>query len=81
MPPNLMTPGTPQRGLLVFLHAFPLGPQQWQQQVAEFSPGWEVLVPPARGFDSAPPFDEPPAIDTLAHDLAALLRHEAPKHL
>lgn len=40
---------------VVFLHAFPLGAEQWLPQVVKPARGWRVIAPDLRGFGGADP--------------------------
>jgi pimeloyl-ACP methyl ester carboxylesterase len=57
---------------LVFLHAFPLSPVQWQDQIAHFSASWRCIAPAAPGLGSDA-FSQPPSLAQVGDDLVALL--------
>lgn len=57
---------------LVFLHAFPLSPLQWQEQIRQCAPRWRCIAPAAPGF-GCDPFPEPPSLAKIGDDLVALL--------
>ncbi|HEX8552269.1 MAG TPA: alpha/beta fold hydrolase [Abditibacteriaceae bacterium] len=57
---------------LVFLHAFPLGPAQWKEQIALFSLTRRCIALAAPGLGSDA-FSSPPSLDEYAEDLAHLL--------
>jgi len=61
------------RGVVVFLHAFPLNARMWEGQLALADGGWRVIAPHLRGFDGAT--GDPPAasMDDYAGDVVDLL--------
>ena len=60
---------------LVLLHAFPLNASMWAPQREELASTARVICPDARGFGGSalPPDADPPSLDALADDLAAIL--------
>ena len=63
---------------LVLLHAFPLSREMWRDQIREFSPGYQVIAPDARGFGESTSFDDletdfEPSLQLVARDVNALL--------
>ncbi|MYW15285.1 alpha/beta fold hydrolase [Streptomyces sp. SID2955] len=65
---------------VVLLHALPLSSAMWQAQAAALrARGHTVLAPDQRGFGATPLGTEPPSLDAVADDLAALLdAHDLP---
>jgi pimeloyl-ACP methyl ester carboxylesterase len=57
---------------LVFLHAFPLAPAQWQEQFAYFSSSWRCIAPAAPGLGSEA-FSSSPSLAQIGDDLITLL--------
>ncbi|MFJ7125783.1 alpha/beta fold hydrolase [Streptomyces sp. NPDC098101] len=69
-----MTPARPGALPVVLLHALPLGSAMWRTQAEALrARGHTVLTPDQRGFGTVPLGTEPPSLDTVADDLAALL--------
>lgn len=59
---------------VVLLHALPLGSVMWSAQAQALrARGHSVLTPDQRGFGAVPLGTEPPSLDIVADDLAALL--------
>jgi len=59
---------------LVLLHPFPMDHRLWENQVVYFSSKYQVITPDLRGFGNSDGFGgEPPSIEKMADDLAALL--------
>lgn len=58
---------------LVLLHAFPLTSAMWRAQRNDLAAGWRVVTPDLRGFGGSPPGSDPPSLDHVADDVAALL--------
>ncbi|WP_369393212.1 alpha/beta fold hydrolase [Streptomyces sp. CG1] len=59
---------------VVLLHALPFSSAMWQAQATALrARGHTVVTPDQRGFGSTPLGAEPPSLDTVADDLAALL--------
>lgn len=64
----------PARLPVVLLHALPLGSLMWRAQARALrARGHTVLTPDQRGFGTTPLGAEPPSLDTVADDVAALL--------
>ncbi|MEU3754207.1 alpha/beta hydrolase [Streptomyces olivoreticuli] len=69
-----MTDARPGSLPIVLLHALPLGSAMWRVQAEALrARGHTVLTPDQRGFGATPLGTEPPSLDTVADDLAALL--------
>jgi len=58
---------------LVLLHAFPLSAAMWTDQRAALASYCRVITPDLRGFGRSPLGDDPPDLDLMADDVAALL--------
>ncbi|HVA62062.1 MAG TPA: alpha/beta fold hydrolase [Mycobacteriales bacterium] len=58
---------------LVLLHAFPLSSAMWLAQREALNATHRVITPDQRGFGGSPLGEEPPSLDLVADDLAALL--------
>jgi pimeloyl-ACP methyl ester carboxylesterase len=59
---------------VVLLHAFPLARAMWRPQVEALRRTVRLIVPDQRGFGATAGFgDEPPSLDRMADDVAALL--------
>ena len=58
---------------LVLLHAFPLSSGMWAPQRRSLASTCRVLTPDQRGFGGSPLGSDPPSLDAVADDLAALL--------
>lgn len=71
--------GSPSKGTLVLLHAFPLAADMWQPQLAAVPPGWRIIAPDLRGFGRSSPGSQtgPPSMDDYAEDVVVLLDHLA----
>ncbi len=61
--------GTP----LVLLHAFPLSSAMWDGQRDSLADRCRVVTPDQRGFGGSALGDDPPSLDRVADDVAALL--------
>jgi pimeloyl-ACP methyl ester carboxylesterase len=57
----------------VLLHAFPLSSAMWLAQREGLSDACRVITPDQRGFGGSPLGDDPPSLDAVADDVAALL--------
>lgn len=62
--------GTP----LVLLHAFPLSSSMWLVQREQLAKKFRVITPDLRGFGGSLLGSDEPSIDTMADDVATLLR-------
>jgi pimeloyl-ACP methyl ester carboxylesterase len=58
---------------LVFLHAFPLNQEMWDEQMAAFAPEYRVVSFDWRGFGESAVGDGTSTMEVLADDLAGLL--------
>ena len=58
---------------VVLLHAFPLARAMWRPQVEALQPSYRVITPDLRGFGDTGGFAEPPSVEQMADDVAALL--------
>lgn len=58
---------------LVLMHAFPLSSQMWQPLRSVLPGDFELITPDFRGAGSVPLGADPPSLDLLADDVAALL--------
>jgi pimeloyl-ACP methyl ester carboxylesterase len=58
---------------LVLLHALPLSSAMWLAQREVLGADHRVLTPDLRGFGGSPLGDDPPSLDAMADDVAALL--------
>jgi pimeloyl-ACP methyl ester carboxylesterase len=58
---------------VVLLHAFPLSSAMWLDQREGLSRSCRLITPDLRGFGGSDLGDEPPALDAMADDVAALL--------
>lgn len=60
---------------VVLLHAFPLTASMWAPQREALGPSYRVICPDQRGFGGTPlPIDDdPPSLDAVVDDLAAML--------
>jgi pimeloyl-ACP methyl ester carboxylesterase len=58
---------------LVLLHAFPLTSEMWAEQRAALAPYARLITPDLRGFGRSPLNEDPPDLDHMADDVAALL--------
>ncbi len=58
---------------VVLLHAFPLSRSMWAPQMEALRDHYRVIAPDLRGFGGSKDFDEPPALDQVADDVAGLL--------
>ncbi|RBQ14911.1 alpha/beta hydrolase [Spongiactinospora rosea] len=61
---------------VVLLHAFPLSSAMWLAQREGLAAACRVITPDLRGFGGSVLNDEPPSIDAMADDVAALLDAE-----
>ncbi|PZG44686.1 alpha/beta hydrolase [Spongiactinospora gelatinilytica] len=61
---------------VVLLHAFPLSSAMWLAQREGLAASCRVITPDLRGFGGSVLNDEPPSIDVMADDVAALLDAE-----
>jgi pimeloyl-ACP methyl ester carboxylesterase len=61
---------------LVLLHAFPLSSAMWLAQREGLAASCRVVTPDLRGFGGSLLDDEPPSMDAMADDVAALLDTE-----
>jgi pimeloyl-ACP methyl ester carboxylesterase len=58
---------------VVLLHAFPLDARMWAAQRTALSDTHRVITPDLRGFGRSPLGEDPPSLDAMADDVAALL--------
>lgn len=58
---------------VVLLHAFPLSCAMWLAQRETLSAKYRVITPDLRGFGGSRLGDEPPSMDAMAADVAAVL--------
>jgi pimeloyl-ACP methyl ester carboxylesterase len=58
---------------VVLLHAFPLSSAMWLAQREALAPEYRIITPDQRGFGGSALGAEPPDLDLVADDLAALL--------
>jgi pimeloyl-ACP methyl ester carboxylesterase len=59
---------------VVLLHAFPLSSAMWLEQRNDLAEACRVITPDLRGFGGSQlGFDDPPSLDLMADDVAALL--------
>ena len=58
---------------VVLLHAFPLSSAMWLEQRNDLSDTCRVITPDLRGFGGSQLGDDPPSLDLMADDVAALL--------
>ncbi|HEY3380942.1 MAG TPA: alpha/beta fold hydrolase [Vicinamibacterales bacterium] len=80
---DVRSPGAPDAGTILFLHAFPLDAGMWQPQLDALPAGWRAIAPDLRGFgkslpDHAAPArnsSAPPSIDDYVDNVIALLDH------
>jgi 3-oxoadipate enol-lactonase len=70
---TLPPPGARARGVVVFLHAFPLNSTMWEGQQTLALGGWRVIAPDFRGMHGGE--NDPPAasVDDYAADVVDLL--------
>ncbi|HSV65219.1 MAG TPA: alpha/beta fold hydrolase [Mycobacteriales bacterium] len=59
--------------VLVLLHAFPLTSAMWDDVRPALPTTTRVVTPDQRGFGASPLGGDPPSLDTVADDVAALL--------
>lgn len=61
---------------MVFLHAFPLGAEQWLPQLARVAPGWRFIAPDLRGFGGSSGVAEGGmTMESYADDVLTLMAH------
>lgn len=58
---------------VVLLHAFPLSARMWDAQRPQLAARCCLVTPDLRGFGGSAPGDDPPSVDAMADDVAALL--------
>lgn len=58
---------------VVLLHAFPLSSAMWLDQRSSLGRRCRVITPDLRGFGGSPLGADPPSLDAMADDVAALL--------
>src|SRR5581483_11742837 len=58
---------------VVLLHAFPLARTMWRPQVEALQGSFRVITPDLRGFGDTGKCAEPPSVEQMADDVAALL--------
>jgi pimeloyl-ACP methyl ester carboxylesterase len=58
---------------VVLLHAFPLSSTMWEAQHDGLADVCRLITPDLRGFGGSPLGDDPPSVDRMADDVAALL--------
>lgn len=58
---------------VVLLHAFPLSSAMWLAQRESLASGYRVITPDQRGFGGSALGSDPPDLDRVADDVAALL--------
>jgi 3-oxoadipate enol-lactonase len=60
---------------VVLIHGYPFNRTLWDEQVAELSNSYRVIVPDLRGFGESDASDGPATMDQMAQDVALLLDH------
>lgn len=58
---------------VVLLHAFPLSSSMWSAQQRDLARSCRLITPDQRGFGRTPLGGDPPSLDLVADDVAALL--------
>jgi pimeloyl-ACP methyl ester carboxylesterase len=58
---------------VILVHGFPLSAAMWRPQLERVPQGWRFIAPDLRGFGGTPIGGEPPAMDTYALDILALM--------
>jgi pimeloyl-ACP methyl ester carboxylesterase len=61
--------------VLLLVHGFPFSSAMWRPQLEAPPEGWRLVAPDLRGFGESPPPPAGATLDTMADDLAGLLRH------
>ena len=62
---------------VVLIHGYPFNRSLWNEQVAELSHSYRVIVPDLRGFGESDSSEGPATMNRLAQDVAALMDHLA----
>ena len=73
MPVELSCADTGSGLPVVLLHAFPLSSDMWRAQRPALAADYRILTPDQRGFGSSVLGSDPPGLDYVADDVAALL--------
>jgi pimeloyl-ACP methyl ester carboxylesterase len=73
MPVDLFVRDVGTGAPLLLLHAFPLSSAMWLAQREVLGAEYRVLTPDLRGFGGSTLGDDPPSLDAMADDVAALL--------
>ncbi len=60
---------------VVLIHGYPFNRSLWNEQVAELSHSYRVIVPDLRGFGESDSSTGPATMDRMAQDVALLLDH------
>jgi len=60
---------------VVLIHGYPFNRSLWNEQVAELSHSYRVIVPDLRGFGESDASEGPATMDRMAQDVALLLDH------
>jgi len=60
---------------VVLIHGYPFNRSLWNEQVAELSHSYRVIVPDLRGFGESGASEGPATMDRMAQDVALLLDH------
>jgi 3-oxoadipate enol-lactonase len=67
--------GSPSGDVLLLVHGFPFSSAMWRPQLETPPAGWRVIAPDLPGFGASAPVEGyVPTMDSMADDLAALLR-------
>ena len=60
---------------VVLIHGYPFNRSLWNEQVADLSHSYRVIVPDLRGFGESDASEGPATMDRMAQDVALLLDH------
>jgi len=60
---------------VVLIHGYPFNRSLWNEQVAELSHSYRVIVPDLRGFGESDASEGPATMDRMAQDVGLLLDH------